>query len=173
MTNEDFKDIYLKYQGFSKNIAHKLVRDEAVIDDIVQDVFCKLYKMGDKVDISSERKLRSFITMVTVNMAKDHLKKSYVKNELCVMDDDDSDVIAPNSYYSIESLLDDIEANKNVKMVLQRLWEWNPTNYEILMKVKYDDRSPDSVAAEYGMSKNNVNNRVMRARRWIKNELEK
>lgn len=173
MTNEDFKDIYLKYQGFSKSIANKFVKDKSVIEDISQDVFYKLYKMGDKVDVSSDRKLRAFIMIVTVNTAKDHLRKPYVKKELCVMDSDDTEVIVPDRYYSIENLLDDIEANRNMKMVLQRLWEWNPTNYEILMKVKYLDRSPDSVAAEYGMSKSNVNNRVMRAKRWLKTELEK
>ncbi|MDO4339350.1 MAG: sigma-70 family RNA polymerase sigma factor [Eubacteriales bacterium] len=173
MTNEDFEDIYLKYQGFSKDMARKFIKDEAVVDDIVQEVFCRLYKMCDKVDISCERKLRAFITTVTVNMSKDHLKKPYVKNELCVMDREDFDLTAFRGFCSIESLLDDIEANSNVKMVLQRLWEWSPTNYEIIMKVKCDGQSPDSVAAEYGISKNNVNNRVMRTRRWIKKELEK
>ena len=59
------------------------------------------------------------------------------------------------------------------KLVLSRLRVENELSYEIIMKVKYLGFSPDEVAEEYGMTRNAVNNRVMRAKNWLINELRK
>ena len=57
--------------------------------------------------------------------------------------------------------------------MLLKLRKVNPVNYNILVMVKYFGISPDSVAEEYGITRNNVNNRILRTRKWMKAELEK
>ena len=66
-----------------------------------------------------------------------------------------------------------MEEKKYRKLVLARLRDKNPMNYDILMKVKYYGIPPDSVAAEYGITRNNVNNRIRRTRIWIAEELSR
>lgn len=168
--NEDFADIYEKYQRFSAGIAFRIVKDGAAADDISQEVFCSLYKLGGKLELSNEGKMRALISIATVNKTRDYLKKAQVRAEQCVLDDDFGMEIQDRRY-DPESRMLRMEENTYKAMVLMRLREKNPMNYDILMKVKYYDMSPDSVAAEYGITRNNVNNRIRRTKIWIAKEL--
>ena len=96
--NEDFKDIYQKYQRFSAGIAFKIVKDKAAADDISQEVFYHLYKLGEKLDLADEERVRSLIATATVNKAKDYFRKAHVKMELCVMNDDAGKEIEDRKY---------------------------------------------------------------------------
>ena len=58
------------------------------------------------------------------------------------------------------------------KQVLEKLRREQPLNYEILIKTKYFEIPPDLVAEEYGITRNNVNNRVLRTRKWISKEMQ-
>ena len=49
----------------------------------------------------------------------------------------------------------------------------NPQNYDILMKTKFYRIPASEVAEEYGITTNNVNNRNLRSKAWIIEELEK
>ena len=70
--NENFDDIYLKYWKFSVKVAMKIVKNKAVAEDISQETFCKLFRLGDKLDMSNDGKLESLIFTATVNTAKDY-----------------------------------------------------------------------------------------------------
>ena len=66
-----------------------------------------------------------------------------------------------------------MEEEKYKKLVLSRLRQRNPMNYEILVKTKYYRLPVAKVASEYGITANNVNNRNLRSKAWITEELEK
>lgn len=168
--NEDFKDIYEKYQRFSAGIAFRIVKDKATADDISQEVFYHLYKMGKKLDLSNEKKLRALIITATVNKTKDYFKKAHVKAEYSVLDDDSKGEIE-DEQYNPEARMLRMEEKKYRMLVLERLRDKNPMNYDILMKTKYYGIPPDSVAAEYGITRNNVNNRIRRTKIWIAEEM--
>ena len=59
------------------------------------------------------------------------------------------------------------------KLVLNRLRKRNPMNYDILVKTKFQELSAAEVASEYGITPNNVNNRNLRSKAWIIEEMEK
>ena len=46
-------------------------------------------------------------------------------------------------------------------------------NYDILIKVAYFEIPPEVVAEEYEITRNNVNNRILRTRKWMRKELNK
>lgn len=170
--NEDFKDFYAKYYKFSIRIAYRIVKDYGVAEDIGQDVFYNLYKLGSKLELDNERKLRSLVETATVNKAKDYLKKAYKKREVADLDN----AVCTNTVdkrYNVEAAMLRMEKEKYMRLVLQRLREENEMNYEILVKVKLMDIPPEDVAKEYGITRNNVNNRIHRTRLWIEAELSK
>lgn len=169
--NEDFEDIYVKYRKFSVNVALKIVKDKTVAEDICQEVFYKLYKLGEKLDLENDAKVRSLIFMTTINSAKDYYKKSYVKREQLVEDEVVEE--AGDDRYNPEARLLRMEEKEYEKLVLQKLHDKNPVNYDILIKTKILGMSPDSVAEEYGITRNNVNNRILRTKVWIQEELAK
>lgn len=59
------------------------------------------------------------------------------------------------------------------RLVLRKLRMRNPQNYDILMKTKFYRIPASEVAEEYGITTNNVNNRNLRSKAWIIEELEK
>ena len=59
------------------------------------------------------------------------------------------------------------------RLVLRKLRMRNPQNYDILIKTKMHRIPASEVAEEYGITTNNVNNRNLRSKAWIIEELEK
>ena len=92
--------------------------------------------------------------------------------EQCTVDDDHWEEI-PDKGCSPEEQILRIEKSMYQKMVLARLREKNKLNYDIIIKVKYMGISPDDVAEEYGITRNNVNNRILRAKNWLIEELRR
>ncbi len=169
--NGDFEDIYLKYRNFSVNVALKIVKNKTEAEDISQDVFYKLYKLGEKLDLKNDAKVRSLIFMTTMNSAKDYYKRSYVRREQLMENEVGEET--GDDRYNPEARLLRMEEKEYERLVLQKLHDKNPVNYDILIKTKFLGMSPDSVAEEYGFTRNNVNNRILRTKAWIKEELAK
>lgn len=172
MKNEDFQNVYSEYRGFSVRVASKFVKDENLAEDISHEVFYHLYMVKDSIDITNVAKLRSLIFTATVNKVRDYLRRSVVKNESCTLDDDNG-VEPADSRYDPERMVLRMEEKEYRKLVLQKLHRERPVDYDILIKVKYLGMSPDSVAAEYGVSRNNVNNHIWRTKIWLENEMAK
>lgn len=170
--NDIFEEIYKAERRSSRTIILRIVKDENIADDICADVFIQIYKMGERLETTNRAKVHALIITLSIDRAFDYLRKSSVKRELCIMDDKDRFEI-PDGRNDPERLLLCMEESEYRKMILQKLRRRDPQNYEILIKVKYMGQSPGSVAEEYGISRNNVNNRILRTQRRIREELKK
>lgn len=173
MRNGNFNEIYQKYHRFSVNSARKIVKDEMLAEDISQEVFYHLYEIRDTLELTNDRMIKSLIFMATVNKAKDYIKKSWKRHEYCVSEDESPMDDISEKIINVENIMIRKEETEYKKRVLAKLRHRNPMNYEILIKTVYFSLSPDSVAEEYGITRNNVNNRILRTRKWMKKELEK
>lgn len=169
---EDFNGIYEQYHVFSAGVANRLVRDRSLAEDICQDVFYKLYTTNVQIDLSDERKLRALILRATVNMAKDYLRKAYKKWESLELDDQSWKEIEDKQNIPEAKMLY-MEEREYRKLVLERLRDENPVNYEILIKTKILDIPAEIVAAEYGISLHNVHSRIHRTKKWLDDEMKK
>lgn len=172
MNNENFRKIYEKYREFSVRTACKIVGDRNVAEDICQEVFVHLYEIGDTLDISSDRMIKALIFTATTNKSKDYLKKPWKKREDLFSGGENCEVAADEKTDPERTVLLREETEFR-KRLLERLRREQPMNYDILIKTKYFEIPPDSVAEEYGITRNNVNNRVLRTKGWIRKELEK
>lgn len=172
MNNADFNDIFVKYRRISTGTAYRIVKDRDIAEDISQDVFYTLYKMGTKLDISNEHRVRSLILVATSNKAKDYMKKAYVKREVTALDTIFKEDLKDDGC-NVEAAMLTIEENKQQKMVFEKLRQENKMNYDIFKKVKIMGIPPEVVAEEYGITRNNVNNRIYRTRLWLEKEMSK
>ena len=82
MNSEQFTAFYKHYYEISVKIASGIVQSRFVAEDVTQEVFVYFYRIKDKLDISSERKLHTLVVMETMNKGRDYLRKSYVKREV-------------------------------------------------------------------------------------------
>lgn len=172
MMDENFKYIYLKYRGFSVNVACKIVKDITVAEDISQEVFSHLYEIRHSLNFSNEKMMKSLIFTATSNKTKDYLKRPWRKREEYLLNDDRFAAVSDESA-NPETIIIREEERRYRKLVLDKLRREKPVNYDILIKTKYFGISPDSVAEEYGITRNNVNNRNLRTKIWMRKELEK
>ena len=151
MENIDFVSIYRKYRSRAFNIGKFILGDEDEAEDVCQDVFETLFHMGRSVDFSDEKKLENLIVRISYHKASDHRKKAFRKYE----------------YANSDAILEMTD------MRVRKLRKKNRTNYEIYVSVTLYDIPTRLVARHYHITENNVNNRVMRTRRWLAREYKK
>ncbi len=172
MTNAEFRLFYKRYRGFSRKLAKKLVEDDYIADDICQEVFASIYNMGENLDLSSERKIYGLVKTITFNKAKDYYRKAHRKHEYNVGEITDDTGFRDLSY-EIDDMILRIETHQKMKLLFQELRKKNELNYEIYVRVKIYNIMPAFVAEQFNITVSNVNNRIMRTKRWLKEEYEK
>ena len=107
-----------------------------------------------------------------MNKAMDYKKKSSSRHEF-VCTEDISEILEVRRSVDAEEVILRKEKKEFMYMVLERFREEQPLNYEILIQVKYLDIPVEIVAEEFGLTKSGVNNRIYKAKRWLKEEFRK
>lgn len=152
-----------------KEIANGIVQSRFTAEDVTQEVFSYFYEIKERLDASSEEKLHALVVWKTTNKGRDYLRKSYVKRE--VMFDNDVAELQYRTTESAEAALLGLEKQKYLSMAFEGLRRKNLINYMIFMRVVMEGVSTEEVAREFGYTRNNVNNRVLRARKWLLAEI--
>lgn len=149
MIIENFDDFYDHYQGFSAYVAFCITEDYELSKDISQEVFLALFKVKEKLDYSRPDKLKALVMKATSNKCMDYYRKASSRQESYTIDDEE------NAY-------EPVDEKSNPEARILRMEE-----------EKYQKLSAAEVASEYGITPNNVNNRNLRSKAWIIEEMEK
>lgn len=173
MIIENFDDFYDHYQRFSAYLAFRITEDYQLSQDISQEVFLALFKMKDRLNYSNTAKLKALVTKATTNKCIDHFRKASSKRETCTIDDEDNTYEPVDEKDNPEARILRMEEEQYRKLILSRLRNKNPMNYDILVRTKLHEQSAAEVASEYGITPNNVNNRNLRSKAWITEQMEK
>ena len=109
----------------------------------------------------------------TTNKCIDYFRKASSRPEDFTINDEESAYEPADEKMNPEARMLRMEEEKYQKLILNRLRQRNPMNYDILVKTKLHELSSAEVASEYGITPNNVNNRNLRSKAWIIEEMEK
>ena len=150
MNSEEFNTFYRRYYKVSVKIANGIVQSRFTAEDVTQEVFSYFYEIKERLDASSEEKLHALVVWKTTN---DVAELQYRTTE------------------SAEAALLGLEKQKYLSMAFEGLRRKNLINYMIFMRVVMEGVSTEEVAREFGYTRNNVNNRVLRARKWLLAEI--
>lgn len=150
MKNQTYEEFYLKYRKISRAYAYGVLHDWNISDDVSQDVLYKMYTKRKHLNIDNEKMMYSLIRRASVNKAMDYKKKSSFRHE----------VICTADVTEVLNVYKTVDAEEEL-------------NYDILIQVKYLDVPVEVVAEEYGLTKSGVNNRIYKAKRWLKEEFRK
>ena len=131
-----------------------------------------MYNMRKGLNVDNEKMMYSLIRRSSVNNAMDYKKKSSSRHEF-VCTEDISEILEVRRSVDAEEVILRKEKKEFMYMVLERFREEQPLNYEILIQVKYLDIPVEIVAEEFGLTKSGVNNRIYKAKRWLKEEFRK
>ena len=111
---------------------------------------------------------------MSFNKALDYYKRAFRKYEY--VDSDELMAVAELKVQSggnVDEIILALETEGYLKTIFHRLREKKRIDYEIYVSVTLYDIPTRLVARHYHITENNVNNKVMRTRRWLAREYKK
>ncbi|HEY9049079.1 MAG TPA: sigma-70 family RNA polymerase sigma factor [Ohtaekwangia sp.] len=142
------------FENDLKGFVYKRVKDKALTEDIVHDVFIKVQnKIGQ---LQESKKITGWIYQITRNTIVDHFRKQ--SKVINTSDLNWSDDVA--------------NFNECVENALKKLLSTLPPKYrEALQMAELENLSQVEMAARLGISYSGVKSRVQRARQVLKQKL--
>lgn len=155
MESRRLTELIKKYSHMIFRVAFSYIGDHADAEDIMQDVFVKLYRCEKAFE--SEEHIKAWLLKVTINQCKSSLK---LRKKIAY-----EPIEAAEHIPSPEK----IEENTLLPVVM----ELSPKLRSVLYLHYYEDYSVKELSHILGISESAVTTRLMRARRQLKKLLEK
>lgn len=147
------------------NLAYTYVKDWSTAEDIVQDVFIKIFH---KIEQFEERSsIKTWLFRITMNQCKDYLRKSYIKR---VVVTGIMDKFSPVEEETPERSFEKISMDKDLAECILQL----PVKYrEAIILYYYEDLSTPEMSELLKEKESTIKSRIQRARKRLKDILLK
>lgn len=158
-----FDRVYSIYSHKLYSFIYKIVRNEDEAEDVVQEVFVKLWAARDK--LNDHQLLNSYIFRIAYNRSIDLIRKRINTNKyLEQVDSTFNAQVAP-------SLLSEIEyndLNNHIEKVIAEL----PARQKDVFLLHRKGFTYPEIAEHYGISKNTVENHMAKALKYLRQNIE-
>jgi RNA polymerase sigma-70 factor, ECF subfamily len=157
---EEIMESLITNHGDSLRIfAYRFVRDWLIVDDIMQEVYIKVFlKLNTLMDNSS---IKSWIFSITANQCRDYLRLKYVRTTI-LTDTDTFERLPIQNFEVVENEIIDKEDN----LLLQRAIESLPTHYREPLVLRYFYHfSYKQISMLLKISIQNIKTRIHRAKK--------
>lgn len=138
----------------------RMVKDTDVAEELLQDVFLKVWNSREKIDI--ERSFKSWIYAIAINTVYDHYRKlsrdARLQRELI------------NQFREIyQSADDDFIYEQRRELLEKALHEMPPQRLAVFKLCKLQGKSYQEAALELSISPSTVSNQLVQATKFLKN----
>lgn len=154
--------IYRTYQNLIGYKLLRLLKSEALVEEMMQEVFLKVWEHRSSIVI--DRPFKSYLYRITENMVIDLFRRA--RKEKVILDE----IIAGNTelYTHIEEAI----FKKEYASVLDKLIAQLPDRRQkIFMACKLEGKSYQQVAKEYGIATTTVNDHLQKAMHFLRSKL--
>ena len=158
-----FQEIFDAYSERLFHFAYSYLKDVNETEEIVQDVFLRLWEIKSEID--EEKSFKSFLSKITVNKVFNHLKRQIVRQKY----EDYVLKLEPVNPITPEESLSQKELECNLLEMLGKLPEQKRKIFE-LSKLK--GFSNAEIAEQLGVSVRTVENQVYRASKFLRERLD-
>lgn len=165
---EAFGEIYRLLRDSIYGFAFRMTNENAIAEDITQEVFMFFIKQPEKFDSSRGATLFSFLCGVARNKIFNHLKKSGTRLETNNFETVDFENLTNGNAGSPLKILLDKEFSVKVEESVAAL---SPFQREVLLLREMEDFSYEEIARITETGIGVVKSRLFRARRALANEL--
>nr|WP_263325293.1 sigma-70 family RNA polymerase sigma factor [Neobacillus sp. Marseille-Q6967] len=145
-------------------LAYSYVKNQAIAEDLTQDIFVKCYRALDTY--SGKSKLRTWLWRIAINHCKDFLRSWYSRNVVATGDE-----ITTNGTRKglvEETVVQKEEDDQLISAVMEL-----PVKYrEVIYLFYYQELSIKEIAVLTDTGENTVKTRLRRARELLKERLE-
>ncbi|WP_219224799.1 RNA polymerase sigma factor [Pedobacter antarcticus] len=153
------------YQLYSIRILKKLIRllkDEEMAKEVLQDIFLKIWEKREQID--PEKSFKAYLFRITENQITDVFRRSASDLKLR------THLISASTelYNHIEDFINFKEVSSNLKLAIDAL---PPQRKKIFTLCKMEGKSYEEVAELLGISTGTVNDHMVKAGRAVKKHL--
>jgi RNA polymerase sigma-70 factor (ECF subfamily) len=164
MTRADFNDLVRQTNRNLYGHAYRILRSQEEAEDIVQEVFIKMWNMGTKLD--GYTNTAALAVTMTRNLCIDQIRKKKHFREEGI----DDNFIKNSDDASPFELIDNRESEKIVSDIIDKL----PDIYKsVIVLREFEDMSYDEIAEKTRQNINTLRVTLSRARKMIRDEFNK
>lgn len=161
--------LYEQYRNLMYSEAKKILQDERLAEDAVQQSFIKIINNLHKIDENNCRRTRNFMVTICVNVAKSMYKKSlYLNKQDDMVEDIDADTADPGN-----DPLDILIDKDSVKQITKAIDALKPIYRDVILLKRAYKYSREEIAELLEIPERTVKKRLERARRQLSQVLEK
>lgn len=128
-----FEEIYKRYSNYVKLTVAKIIKDPLDAEELVQDVFVKIYKFLDQY--KKDKSFGYWIAKIAKNTAIDHIRTKN-REETILSTDDDNGI--SNKYADHHTVATDL-INKSEKQHLHHMVDQLKWKDRRIFKLRYED----------------------------------
>lgn len=156
MSDQDcdhFKQLYMRFGQVVFNVANKILRDPMGAEDVVHDVFLKVFDRPEAFELIPEKHYYNlhFLVLITKQVAYDRIKK---EKRVTLLED---------LYYDETSFKEEVHQGIEDRDELDSLLDQIPSMYGEAVTLKYlHDLSYKDLARTLKISESNARKRVSR-----------
>ncbi|HPB78036.1 MAG: ECF RNA polymerase sigma factor SigJ [Bacteroidetes bacterium ADurb.Bin139] len=158
-----FKDTFLPWHGHLYRTAYRLLNNQADAEDIIQDVYVKLWNMRENLE--GIKNLQAYATTMTRNLCLDRMRSPAYRN---------SDNYAAGSLqYEWIDAVEQIDQQDELKMVLVLVDQLPQKQREIFRMRHFNELSLEEIRQLTGLSPVNIRVQLSRAQKKVKEQYKK
>lgn len=161
---EYFEYVYKKHYKGIFNVVNKLTGDRFITEDIIQDVFLKIWQKADSLSISTS--FKSYLYKAAINQALTYLKSE--KKNFVDSTEAAEQIDRQHHYSSADRQIEDSEIKMQIAGAMKQL---PPACRAVFVLCRYENASYKEAAEILGISENTVDNHMNKAMKILKKAL--
>ncbi|MBK7710226.1 MAG: sigma-70 family RNA polymerase sigma factor [Bacteroidales bacterium] len=164
MTRTEFDDLIQQQSRKLYGFAFRILRNQEEAEDVVQEIFIKLWKMGEKLD--DYRSVDALATAMTKNYCIDLLRKQKHNFRGEVNINDYQNLTSPSPHEQME--------NRESGEILNTIIAGLPEIYRVVIRMReIEGISYEEIAEKTDQNINTLRGTLSRARKIIRDEYKK
>ena len=154
-----FEKIYKSYSSRLFGNVFKMVKSETTTQEILQDVFIKIWSNRASIDL--DKSFRSYLFRIAENKVYDFFRKAARDKKIQVQ----LFATATEEYEHIETM---IYNRENALLLQKAIDSLSPQRQQIFRLIKLDNKSYEEVSRQLGISVSTISDHIVKANKAIR-----
>ncbi len=154
-----FEKIYNSYSSRLFGNVFKMVKSETTTQEILQDVFIKIWSNRASIDL--DKSFRSYLFRIAENQVYDFFRKASRDKKIQAQ----LFAAATEEYEHIETI---IHRKENALLLQKAINSLSPQRQQIFRLIKLDNKSYEEVSRQLGISVSTISDHIVKANKSIR-----
>ena len=154
-----FEKIYKSYSSRLFGNVFKMVKSETTTQEILQDVFIKIWNNRASIDL--DKSFRSYLFRIAENKVYDFFRKASRDKKIQAQ----LFATATEGYEHIEEM---IYRKENALLLQKAIDSLSPQRQQIFRSIKLDNKSYEEVSRQLGISVSTISDHIVKANKAIR-----